>query len=65
MQLLSHNNVLKLLGLRLRPERLRKSPLAETVESTYLSTPWTDWKPRRGTAGGASADGSRGHLGPE
>ena len=49
---LSHNGVLKLLGLRLRPERLRKGPMAEAVEEAYLSTSWTDWKPRRNRRGG-------------
>ncbi|CAE7522252.1 unnamed protein product, partial [Symbiodinium necroappetens] len=41
---LSHNGVLKPPGLRLRPERLRKGPMAEAVEE---ATSWTDWKPRR------------------
>ena len=49
LQALSHNSVLKLWGLRLRPERLRKG---ETVEDAYLATPWTDWKPRRSRRGG-------------
>eukprot|EP00439_Symbiodinium_sp_Y106_P037654 s6359_g4.t1 len=39
LQALSHNSVLKLLGLRLRPERLRKGPMAEAVEEAYLATP--------------------------
>ena len=42
LQALSHNSVLKLLGLRLPPERLRKGPMAEAVEEAYLATPWTD-----------------------
>ncbi|CAE7531267.1 Spon1, partial [Symbiodinium necroappetens] len=41
LQTLSHNGVLKLLSLRLRPERLRKGPMAEAVEEAYLATPWT------------------------
>ena len=51
LQALSHNSVLKLLGLR-RPERLRKGPMAEAVEEAYLATPWTDWKPRKPRRGG-------------
>ena len=52
LQTLSHNGVLKLLGLRLRPERLRRGPMAEAVEEAYLATTWTDWKPRRNRRGG-------------
>ena len=52
LQALSHTSVLKLLGLRLRPERLRKGPMAEAVEEAYLATPWTDWKPRKPRHGG-------------
>ena len=52
LQTLSHNGVLKLLGLRLRPERLRRGPMAEAVEEAYLATTWTDWKPRRNHRGG-------------
>ena len=37
----------KLLGLRLRPERMQKSPLALEFEEAYLSTSFTDWTRRK------------------
>ena len=34
-------------GLRLRPERMQKSPLALELEEAYLSTSFTDWTRRK------------------
>ncbi|CAE7813864.1 unnamed protein product, partial [Symbiodinium microadriaticum] len=39
---LSYCGALKLLGLRLRPERMQKSAMAAELEEAYLSVPYTD-----------------------
>ena len=49
---LSYCGALKLLGLRLRPERMQKSAMAAELEEAYLSVPYTDWtrRPQRWTS---------------
>eukprot|EP00439_Symbiodinium_sp_Y106_P006153 s5660_g1.t1 len=44
---LCYSGAFKLLGLRLRPERMQKSPLALAFEEAYLSTSFTDWTRRK------------------
>ena len=39
-QLLSGNAVCKLIGARIRPERLARQPVAKQLEENYLSTPY-------------------------
>ncbi|CAE7822925.1 jockey\pol [Symbiodinium sp. CCMP2592] len=44
---LSYCGALKLLGLRLRPERMQKSKMASELEEAYLNTSFTDWTRRK------------------
>ena len=40
------DSTLKLLGLRLRPERMQKTALATELENAYLNTSFADWTRR-------------------
>ena len=55
---LSYNGALKLLGLRLRPERMQKTALATELENAYLNTSFTDWTRRNPQWGRSSKKGS-------
>ncbi|CAE7363353.1 unnamed protein product [Symbiodinium sp. KB8] len=46
MKALSGNAVMKLQGVRWRPERAQKPPLAKALEDAYLATSFCDWAPR-------------------
>ena len=48
---------LKLLGLRLRPERMQKTALATELENAYLNTSFTDWTRRSPQWGRSSKKG--------
>ncbi|CAE7204909.1 unnamed protein product [Symbiodinium sp. CCMP2456] len=45
-QLLSGNAVRKLIGARVRPERLARQPVAKQLEENYLATPYCPWSRR-------------------
>jgi len=45
-QLLSGNAVCKLIGARVRPERLARQPVAKQLEENYLATPYCPWSRR-------------------
>ncbi|OLP84377.1 hypothetical protein AK812_SmicGene34756 [Symbiodinium microadriaticum] len=46
MKALSGNAAMKLQGVRWRPERAQKPPLAKALEEAYLATSFCDWAPR-------------------
>ncbi|CAE7246642.1 unnamed protein product, partial [Symbiodinium sp. CCMP2456] len=46
LKALSGNAVMKLQGVRWRPERAQKPPLAKALEEAYLATAFCDWAPR-------------------
>ena len=46
MKALSGNAAMKLQGVRWRPERAQKPPLAKALEDAYLATSFCDWAPR-------------------
>ncbi|CAE7466301.1 unnamed protein product, partial [Symbiodinium sp. CCMP2456] len=45
-QLLSGSAVCKLIGARVRPERLARQPVAKQLEENYLATPYCPWSRR-------------------
>ena len=44
LRILSGCAVTKMVGLRMRPERISKPPLAKAVEDAFMATPLCDWK---------------------
>ena len=46
LQLLCGSAVCKLIGARIRPERLARQPVAKQLEENYLSTPYCQWSRR-------------------
>eukprot|EP00439_Symbiodinium_sp_Y106_P074533 s2221_g14.t1 len=52
------DSTLKLLGLRLRPERMQKTALATELENAYLNTSFADWTRRNPQWGRSSKKGS-------
>ena len=46
---LSGSAAMKLQGVRLRPERIQKPPLAKALEAAYLAAPFWDWTRRNNT----------------
>ena len=47
LQTLAYSGALKLLGLRLRPERVQQSNAAKDLTEAYLGVPYTDWTRRQ------------------
>ena len=43
---LAYSGALKMLGLRLRPERAQQSQMAKELTEAYLTVPYTDWTRR-------------------
>ena len=50
LTVLAYNGALKMLGLRLRPERSQQSAAIKEMTEAYLAVPFTDWTRRRKTA---------------
>ncbi|OLP77663.1 hypothetical protein AK812_SmicGene42257 [Symbiodinium microadriaticum] len=46
LQMLSGNAVCKLIGTRVRPERLARQPVAKQLEENYLATSYCPWARR-------------------
>ncbi|CAE7209039.1 unnamed protein product [Symbiodinium necroappetens] len=47
LSLLAYSGALKMLGLRLRPERVQQSTAARELTEAYLNAPFTDWTRRQ------------------
>ena len=47
LQQLSGNAVTKLLGMRIRPERVARQPAAKKMEECFRAVSYCDWKARK------------------